>query len=334
MLGIGLGSTSPAAAVKAAPGFQLDFLALIALVRGGPAPYSGDPNGLLTYTSPSQKYVCDAAGLLVPGTTLRCDHHPTTHAKLGLRIEGQRTNLAVRSETLASPWNQGNTTNIDSGVPSPIQGVNYRRLQATTATNTNVSLPISGAASAAGNVFSVFVRKGSGASDGNKFFLRNVTTAVNLRAATINYDTGVVTHGVGVEGVSASAQPMADGGYRLQIVLPAGFPGVTPGNQLQGYVCFPGDVEAAGEYALAVGAQMEAGVVPSSYIKTEDAQITRAADDITLPLNKFPWRDGSGEMWLNGNAVTPVVDGSDLDIAAMCFVAGVTHLQTLTWVPA
>lgn len=59
-------------------GLALDFLALLALVRGHTTNFLGDPNALLTYASPSAKLITNGLGLLESGTTLRCDHDPAT----------------------------------------------------------------------------------------------------------------------------------------------------------------------------------------------------------------------------------------------------------------
>src|SRR5690606_23822958 len=58
-------------------GLALDFVNMRAYVRDRSTPenqFLGDPNGLLTYSEPSSKYVANDAGVLIPGTTLRTDH--------------------------------------------------------------------------------------------------------------------------------------------------------------------------------------------------------------------------------------------------------------------
>ena len=59
-------------------GLAIDFLALLALVRGHTTNFLGDPNSLLTYSSPSTKWITNGLGVLSSGTTLRCDHDPAT----------------------------------------------------------------------------------------------------------------------------------------------------------------------------------------------------------------------------------------------------------------
>lgn len=85
-----------------------DLLALAGLVRDDEdraKSWAGDPNDKLQYQSPSIKYVRNRAGVLVPGTTMRCDHDPATGTGRGVRIEPQATRLNKYAEAPTSPEN-------------------------------------------------------------------------------------------------------------------------------------------------------------------------------------------------------------------------------------
>lgn len=96
------GSRSLADALAASEdaGLFLDFTDMSAVVKGSPA-FRGNPNDLLTYSSPSTKYILDSSGLYVPGTTLRTSYDASGNA-LGLLVEEARTNLFLNSRAAAT----------------------------------------------------------------------------------------------------------------------------------------------------------------------------------------------------------------------------------------
>lgn len=275
-------------------GLALDFVTGKAYVRGGGKDQlPRDINGFLNYASPSTKYVRNKQGVLVPGTTLRCDHDAEGNP-LGLLIERQRTNIWTDSETLPE-MTALNVVRSDSGVLSPL-GVNYRKVEVGADGSAVFGRQFSASGSASGNTASFFVRKGSGPTDGNKFTLRNITTAENLISVAFNYDTGVFT-GSGVE--NCRVIPQSDGGWRISLSAPAG---INNGDNIVVYVGFHGSSETAGEYFLITGAQFEAGAFPTSYIKTEGSQVTRAADAVSLATAMFPWNIEGGTLIFSGDA--------------------------------
>lgn len=89
----------------------------------------------------------------------------------------------------------------------------------------------------------MFIRKGSGATDGNSFAIRNVTTATNLIWVTVNYDTGAITYIAGTTGASMVAE--GDGWWKLTLSVTTG---ITVGNTLLTYAGFVGGSENASEF--------------------------------------------------------------------------------------
>lgn len=62
-------------------GMAVEFCAMRMFVRDRTTAgnnFLGDPNGKLTYASPSSKLITNGLGVLEAGTTLRCDHDPAT----------------------------------------------------------------------------------------------------------------------------------------------------------------------------------------------------------------------------------------------------------------
>lgn len=195
----------------------------------------------------------------------------------GYLSEPARTNLLLRSQDFAS-WGGSNVTVTDSGIASPIVGVNFQKLTVTTTSATNCSQAVAGAGSTSGNTYSVYVKKGSGATECNRFNFYNNTTGQDLYRVTFNYDTGVFS-ALGGTG-TASVDTFANGVYRLKLTNTGG---VSNGDLLSVYCGFPGNVETAGKYLYAMGAQLEAGPYASSYIPTTTAAVTRNADVLIYP---------------------------------------------------
>ena len=120
-LGIGLGLDFGGAASARSlallgnepDGLAIDFTDMSATVRDTTTPanaFQGNANDLLTYTSPSTKWIRNKAGLLVSGTTLRTEYDASGVA-LGVRTESARTNLALHSDDFTqAAWTKSNIT--------------------------------------------------------------------------------------------------------------------------------------------------------------------------------------------------------------------------------
>lgn len=224
------------------------------------------------------------------------DHDPLTGDPLGVLIEPQRTNLFTNSD-MASGTSPSNVSNTDSSVPSPIGGLNFRRVEAISSDTTSFAKTISSSGSASGNTLTFFVKKGSGATDANRFLLRNSTTATNVAQCSIDYDTGVVATALG----TCDAEELPGGVWRLRLTATSG---VSNGDNLTVYCGFIGSSESAGEYLLVTGAQLEAGAFPTSYIPTAGSQVTRARDQVSLSGSKFPLLAAEGSMFVAGDVLS------------------------------
>jgi len=337
-------------------GFAVDFVSMDCLARGGPAPFSGNPNGKLTYTSPSTKWITDRHGVLSGGTTLRCDHDAstldtsaTTHdslgvgnggvvrktlttsgavtyvagqdivasdasditkwmagrvvsyaggslvvdfraasgyfacsswkiiVALGVLIEEQRTNLLSRSnEFTVSPW-----TTAQSGVAAPVRTANAgtspdglnnaSKIDFPAVSGTNFSALIQAlvAGGSAIRTQSCYVKAANPADVGKTIYLQrgNGTDLINhvLTADWVRIRTTGLTS-------------YSDTGFYL---------GVSGASVL-------GGVDQGACSILMFGAQVELGSFPTSYIPTTGAQVTRAADNISLATSMFPFNAAEG----------------------------------------
>lgn len=295
-------------------GLFIDGVSLRGVVRSAGQNWSGNINSLLTYSDPSQKYIWQN-GILVPGTTLRCDHDPATGEALGVLVEPAATNLLKQSKCSGSPWA---VVNVVSGV-SVVAVADADEAPDGSITATKLTFPVQPVGSN-----SVWRQNVSGLTNPTQLapscFLRaDSPLTVCLRA-----------------GFGGALQPcdLTTEWQRLE---------TDPGSNASTSFLFDispkaflNDTMSAEKVVYAWGAQLEVGGAASSYISTDTSAVTRAADDITLPLTDFPWNDGSGVLTLNGSTVDPILNASEdaLDIAAIVMAAEATHLKTLKWVPA
>jgi len=255
---------------------------------------TGNPANLpgWTFTRASTGYAETAAGALVAFAS----GAPRITDK-GLLVEEARTNLLLRSQEFDNAsWGKTNATVTADNTAAPDGTLTADKVAATASLSTTISQAAT--ATAAASVFSIYGKKGSGATDANRFLFRNFTTATNLLSITVDWDTGVVTH---MSGAGATSQQMANGWWR--IIMPA-TSGITAGDLLVCYAAFNTTVETAGEFAYLWGAQLEDGAFPTSYIPTAGASATRAADVPVLAYS--PTIPITLVMWATPNAVSTV----------------------------
>lgn len=281
----------------------------------------GKATDLLTYLSPSPKWIRNRKGILVSGSDLRCDHHPTTFEKLGALIEGEATNTLLASDDFSSSyWGAGGGSKT-GGFSAPDGSNNAVELKGPFSGVLARSVP--GAGKAAGVCLAFFAKSAS--PDPWTFLIRNATTASNLAHSSINLLTGTVLSG------PWQIEAYPDGWHRVWVEQETGF---SDGDTVN---CYYGESSGGGR-ADAIqlwGADLFDQPKISSHITTESTAVTRDADNITLPLDAFPWRDGDGTLTINGMIVAPILnDGEDaLDLSAIAEAAGFTHLKSLLWLP-
>ncbi len=196
----------------------------------------------------------------------------------GLLIESAATNNLLQSQTLDdAAWTNVNVTVTADNTTAPDGTLTADKVAATATSATIFNQTVTGGGSASGNTGSIYAKKGTGATVLNVFALRNSTTATNLVFITLNYDTGAIAYLAGSTG--ASAVQLANGWWRVILSVAAG---ISDGDDLLFYAGDFGNSQAAGNFFYAWGGQVEAGTVPSSYIPTVAAPVTRGADAATL----------------------------------------------------
>jgi hypothetical protein len=270
-----------------AAGFAFSAIDMSAMVKGHTTNFNGNANDLLTYASPSTKYVRNSAGVLVPGTTLRLDHDENG-VPLGLLIEEQRTNSLLNSKFAGAV----------SGSPGTAP--------------TSWSFLASGGTTAVGT---------SRAPSGQKITLSSPNGARHMLGQNVAVAANTTYIFSFAVDVSDSASPVwqyiaaaslpagATQEWLLDGAVVAGSSTIPLGYHILAYRLVVGST--AGTIGLRFGcgiqsntvglntctfdlAQFEVGAFRSSYIPTEASQVTRAADNITLATSLFPFNATEG----------------------------------------
>ena len=221
-----------------------------------------------------------------PAGVPRFDHNPVTGESLGLLVEEQRTNLLLNSNSFI--WNESTTS-------GPSTTNRYRTENAAVAPDgTQTAIKIS---SATTSVLQRIYTVSTGVTVGSPvtysiYAKAGEYTRVGLKFTTDAATDFIVdlTNGTILQVGSATSQfitPVGNGWYRLGIVVtptvspvvwvnliaPAGLSSVFTGDGYSGIYLW--------------GAQLEAGAFPTSYIKTEASQVTRAADSASMTGTNF-----------------------------------------------
>jgi hypothetical protein len=253
-----------------------------------------------TTTQPITNYV---PALQTAGNNVaRFDHNPTTGESLGLLIEESRTNVAINSEDFSNAtWGKTRCT-IDANkaiAPDGTQtadlivgnGVSGSKVivDAAIATPTANSLWTATVyAKTIGSVSGFRVELGNGPNNGIAYF--------NLSTGTV---TSVTNNGT-VSNATASITDVGNDWYRcsLTVTHSASWSGTT------NIAFYDNDTSVTTFGSILIwGAQVEAGSLPTSYIKTTSSQVTRSGDDAKMQnINTSDWYKFSGySFYAEGN---------------------------------
>lgn len=222
----------------------------------------------------------------------RFDHNPTTDESLGLLIEESRTNLVLYSEQFDNAaWVKTSATVTANILAAPDGTVTGDLIESTGAGGRAVQTV--SAPSTSVYTYSVYLKKKDTTTV--ELLCRNNTAGVNY-AARFNLDT-LATSNVSA-GATASVIDVGNGWRRCTITTAS----ITSGNSILCYVY--GGIGTSGENVYAWGAQLEAGAFATSYIKTEAATVTRAADAASMTGTNFSSWYNAGEGTLFTEAQT------------------------------
>lgn len=225
----------------------------------------------------------------------RIDHDPVTGECKGLLIEEQRTNIFTNSGSISFGSAAQFTINTNSVVApdGTLTATEYVNKVTGSALSRNFSAPADTV------TFSLFLKKGANyVSSGNKFGFYNNTTGLDIGYLLFNYLTGAVSN------VSSSltytVKDCGNGWWRLSVTNTAG---ISSGNSCNAYFGYDGGASTVGTSTYLWGAQLEAGSFPTSYIKTEASQVTRAADSASMTGANFSswYRQDEGTLFADAS---------------------------------
>lgn len=206
--------------------------------------------------------------------------------------------LIATEDFTNAAWVKANVTVTANAAASPAGPTTADKLEATaTAATANYQEMVATSEEIA---FSVFIAKGSGATQANVYGIRNETTATPLLVVSVNLDTGVATYSVGTRGARVEVDD-APGWWHLTLTVTSG---IAIGDAIRHYVAFAGGSHTAGHYSYAWGAQRNPRPFASKYSTSAIGPVSAAV---------AAWELLTGGDYLAGNDDYSVDDLGDLD---------------------
>jgi len=257
----------------------------------------------ITFTRASSGTFIDSAGLVQTASTnvARFTHNPVTIASQGLLIEGERTNLLLRSEEFDNAsWGKSESSVSSNSLTAPDGNLTADKLIESSATNVHNANQTFAATSGTTYTFSVFLKRGE-----RSFALMALIGAFTTTSVQVNLLTGAVSTGTGSP-LSATVQSFPNGWFRVSFSLAATSTATataliyTSTDGVWANRVYTGD----GTSGFCIwGAQVEAGSFVTSYIATTTASATRAAESAVMTGTNF-------SAWYNQSQGTIVLDAA------------------------
>lgn len=313
-------------------GLFLDFTDDSSLIIDGAVPannYRGKAFDKLTFTRASTASRFNNLGVLetVASGSWRIDHDPATLARRGLLIEGARTNLLTYSEAFDNAaWTKGAVTaTVTADATTSPAGTATADLidSSSTDINNRVTQVATVANDSTAYSQTLYVKRGT--AQYFRLDLRFVGgTSLNY-AYVFDFTGGTATLVTGGNtAIQVSFTAVGNGWYRAVISGANNSLGNTQA-QLWFYPStnsFGTAITAGNSYAW--GAQLEAGAIPSSYIPTAGATVTRAAENCTLATSLFP-ASSQGPYSIFVKGITPPYTAGDSNRAIFGLGDGTTN---------
>lgn len=270
-------------------------------VNGAPVSFTD----LFTFTRSSIGTFIGSNGLLQTASSdvARFTYDPITLERIGLMMEGQRTNILLRSADQTTTWTATEATIGAGATPDPTGASGFQKIIPSVVSAQHYTAQT---VSAAANTYSFSIFAKANGYDGLRLIMLNGS---GTAFASFNLTNGTLAAS-GVTGTTYSTvltkiEPYPSGTYR--ITLTATCSATTTSVRVQADKGGGATSTYAGDGTSGVdvwGAQLEAGAFSSSYIPTTTAAVTRSADYVAnTGSNNVPFAS-----WYNAVAGTCYVD--------------------------
>ena len=265
-----------------------------------------DPRFKFTRDSSGSRY--DEFGILkvngVPAGQPRFNYDPVTREYLGLLLESQSTNLLLRSEEFDNAsWTKATATVTSNSAIAPSGTSTADKLVVSTGFTAGYFFQTIAFTSGVTYTVSCYAKAGEVADF--RFVFQSPAFG-SQKTAAFNLSTGQVSSSTAE---SALIETLPNGWYRCIATVTAI---ATVSDDIQFRAAYTGD-GASGIYLW--GAQLEAKPYPTSYIKTETASATRAADILTvnasIPATGTLFIDSEAIYAANGDVIGSLANASN-----------------------
>lgn len=242
---------------------------------------------LITYYRSDSASFTDGSGLTkwAGANTPRTNHHVFKDGvwqPAGLRVDPESTNLIEDSENFTGgTWLKSNLTVTPDATVAPDGNTAATQIEATSTAVARLRNQIGGLSEDSPVTYSVFLKAGTGQYAQMLFNDLGGTSAV-----WFNLGTGIVENTDG--DITASAiRDAGNGWYRCSMtkIVPADDSGEV---EIRLVNSTAGSSSTPGESQYVWGAQFELSGTQTSYIKSSGAQVTRAADGISISSGLIP----------------------------------------------
>jgi hypothetical protein len=273
--------------------------------NGTSTSYTGDGTSGY-YLWGAQLEQSSTVGEYIPTTSTinsapRFDHNPTTGESLGLLVEEQRTNLKTNSDAILSTnsYSVNNSTLTTATIATPTGS--------TTASLFTLSAGANTGNNGDGFNFGSAITLANSTAHAQSLFVKPAgATILRLRNNALGgtHDFTLTGNGTApsVAGglTSASITPFLNGWYRVSWTFTTTTS--APGNRSD-YWAIKTDVADGTNGLYVVGAQLEAGAFPTSYIPTTTATVTRSADVASITGTAFSswYRQDEGTVFVENS---------------------------------
>jgi len=219
----------------------------------------------------------------------RFDHNPTTFESLGLLIEEQRTNLLTYSEQFDNAaWTKNQSSITANTIVAPDGTLTGDKLVENTANANHEVVSSVTITSSTTYTFSIYAK----AAERTVIEVAGLGLAAQGFTPRFNLLTGAVT-----SAPSGSSMTLVGNGWWRCIVVVTASNTNAPIYRLFDTVTNTPTYTGDGYSGIYIwGADLEVGAFPTSYVKTEAAQVTRAADVAVMTGTNFSswYRPSSG----------------------------------------